>query len=250
MVNEGVKARFGTKEKNNLPVAKKGLKTQSGAIRMTKADYQSMFEEKGMQNQAMSRFLLTGTSQANLATKINIGGLAKQEQSSRTFKEATNFVPMNIPEKHKPSSKLVIKAPGKMSELLMPDKPLAGGQIYSSIIGKKIEQKRALTKEQELTTKSVPVALQEATSFNSEILRSRFAAEIPAGEKKISRPPAVKPVKSEKVLLPMEKYLLEDTAIFGGKHKFQVTKPRDRKMTQVSKAKLEPLNVNIFENTS
>ena len=249
-VAEGVKARYGAKEKNNLPLSKRGLKTQSGTLRMTKADYQAMLEEKGLQNQALStglgRFSASHTSLLN-KTHGSAAPTGKQDPQKQA-KESAFAAPLTVPERKGAETRMMVKAPGKMSELMMPDRPLAGAQIYSNIIGKKIEQRRALTSQREEYSKSSVAQLPDQTSFNSEILRNHFATEVPAGEKRAGLTlPGVRPNRSEKALHPMKRFLAEEAALLGGSQRVQVLKPRDRKLLQLSKPRLDPLDANIFE---
>lgn len=49
---DGVKLRLGNKEKTNLNNTRRAKKTDfGGAVRLSKADYLTMMEEKGLQNQ-------------------------------------------------------------------------------------------------------------------------------------------------------------------------------------------------------
>ena len=53
--NEGVRIKAGTKEKNNQSVGKKVQRNENGVVKMTKADYLALLDEKGVQNQNLSR---------------------------------------------------------------------------------------------------------------------------------------------------------------------------------------------------
>jgi hypothetical protein len=140
---------------------------------------------------------------------------------------------------------MLIKAPGKLAELMAPDRSVFGSQNVSSLIGKKIEQKRAqlLVEDQQRSLPNV-----ETSNFNTDILKSRFATELTAADRKATQLPAIKPTKSEQTLVPLaSKYLLEDNPVLGGKPKLQVIKPRDKQFQLRSRPKLEPLEANIFE---
>jgi hypothetical protein len=49
-LNDGVKAKFGNKEKNNQVYLKGTRRLDNGVIRMSKNDYLQMVDEKGLQN--------------------------------------------------------------------------------------------------------------------------------------------------------------------------------------------------------
>lgn len=142
-------------------------------------------------------------------------------------------------------SKLLIKAPGKLHELTMPERNPLGGQNYSNMIGQRIEQRRAQIQQEEVS-KLQTHRYRDEDNFNSEILKSRFAVEVPATNKKPADA-AIRPSRSEALMKPIAKYLLEDNPILGGKPKISIVRPRDKKMRLPTK--LDPLASNIFENT-
>lgn len=127
----------------------------------------------------------------------------------------------------------------------MPEKTPFGGQSYSNMIGQRIEQRRAQIQQEE-ESRLQTLRYKDEDNFNSEILKARFAAEIPTSSKKATDP-AMRPAKSEALMKPVAKYMLEDNPILGGKPKFHIVRPRDKKLRIPTK--LDPLAINIFENT-
>lgn len=144
----------------------------------------------------------------------------------------------------KQQTKLLLKAPGKLHELMMPEKGAFGSQSYSNMIGQRIEQRRAQIQQEE-ESRLQTLRYKDEDNFNSEILKSRFAAEVPTSSKKAADP-AMRPAKSEAMMKPVAKYMLEDNPILGGKPKFNIVRPRDKKLRLPTK--LDPLALNIFES--
>lgn len=163
-----------------------------------------------------------------------------------------------IAEKKRKEPKVIVKAPGRLVELMMPiDKPLANFHNLSSVINKKVEQKRTYgaTERSELSfrdgkeTKSQGLVLPNIESnFNTDLLRNRFATEIPATEKRPVGNPPLKPSRSEATLLSnkMSKYLLDGSSALDLRQKVLTVRPRDRNLK--TRPKLEPLASSIFES--
>lgn len=143
----------------------------------------------------------------------------------------------------KMESRMLVKAPGKLNELMMPDKSSFGVKSYSNLIGKRAEQRRAQFQEE--SSKVISVPYRDEDDFNAEILKSKFAAQV-AGTGRRAIDPALRPSRSEAIMKPLSKYLLEDNPILGGKHKIQIVRPRDRQIRV--KPRLDPLAANIFES--
>lgn len=159
----------------------------------------------------------------------------------KTTKEGS--FPAATIQTQKNESRMLVKAPGKLNELMMPDRASLVGKSYSNLIGKRAEQRRA--QQQEESSKVIPVPYRYEDDFNAEILKSKFAAEVPGtGRRTID--PALRPTRSEATIKPLAKYLMEDNPILGGKPKMHIVRPRDRQIR--AKPRLDPLAVNIFES--
>jgi hypothetical protein len=162
-------------------------------------------------------------------------GLESKEKSSDPAEKKAN------------KSKILMKSQVKVHEMMVNDKYSVAPQGLSSMVGKKIEEKRQQNQQREEENQTVK-GNKEMDSFNVDILKNRFAADVSEGTRKQYKKPALKPIKSVQILRP-NRSTIDDNPLIAAKSTVGVVRPRDKQLMSKRSHKLLPLNVNIFENT-
>lgn len=144
-------------------------------------------------------------------------------------------------------SKILMKSQVKVHEMMVNDKYTVAPQGLSSMVGKKIEEKRQQLQQRE-EEEQLGKNNKEMDTFNVDILKNKFATDVSEGARKQYKKPALKPIKSVQILRP-NRSTMDENPLIAAKSTVGVVRPRDKQLQNKRSHKLLPLNINIFENT-